>query len=302
LTVSLLSQLAKRRLVCLAAVAFAVTLLPASPASAKVAAFQDTVGENPDGVDVTSVLVSNDIAGLLTFRINIPSRPVFTEDMRLRVWFDSDSNRATGLTQADVAGRDHFILWDRDGVRLFRCGASSCTNATPQRTLGSSYRGGATLTISAGEIKAKRFRFAVEATAGIRYDPATRRFDLSNATQDFAPERGRFWSYSVRLGPSRLLVKSVSMTPTPPQAGKRLSVRLAVVRDDTGALLASGRVTCAARIGARALDPIAQRFSGGRATCVVAIPPSAQGQTVRGLVTVAFAGKRVTKSFSRRIA
>lgn len=296
-----LSDLTKTRLLCLAVVAIGAVLVPTAPASAANAAFQDAVGENPDGIDVTSVLVSNDLAGLLTFRINIPSRPAFTEDMRLRVWFDSDSNSETGLT-SEAAGRDYFILWDRDGVRLFRCHGSSCTNATPQRTLGSSYRGGATLTINASEIKAKRFRFAVEATGGLRYDPATRRFDFSKATLDYAPDRGRFWSYTVRLGPSRLLVKSLSTAPARPRAGDRLSVRLAVARDDTGALLSSGRVTCAARIGSKPLRPSSQGFSGGRAICAFAVPASAKGQTLRGLVNVAFAGRRVTKSFSRRIA
>jgi hypothetical protein len=299
-----MSRSLKKRFLGLALLAAGLTLVPASLAGVTTskAAFQDAVGENPDGVDVTSVLVSNDIGGLLTFRINIPSRPAFTDDMRLRLWFDSDSNRATGLTQDDVAGRDYFILWDRDGARLFRCGGSSCTNGTPQRTLGSSYRGGATLTINANEIKAKRMKFAVEATAGLRYDPATRRFDVSNATFDYAPDRGRFWSYNVSLGPSRLLVKSVSTTPARPQAGKRLSVRLAVARADTGALVSSGRVTCAARIGGKPLRPSAQGFSRGRATCVFAIPASAGGEIVRGLVNVVFAGKRVTKTFARRIA
>jgi hypothetical protein len=294
----------KTWLLALAVVVAVFTAVPASLArvDANNAAFQDATGENQDGVDITSILVSNDVAGLLTFRINIPGRPAFTEDMRLWVWFDSDSNRATGLTQTDVAGPDYYILWDRDGVRLFRCGASSCTNATPQRTLGSSYRGGATLTINAVEIRAKRLRFAVQATAGIRYDPVTRRSDLSNATVDYAPERNRFWSYNVRLGPSQLLVKTLSTTPARPQAGKQLSVRLAVTRDDTGDLVSSGRVTCAGRIGARPLRPSSQGFAGGRATCVFAIPPNARGRTLRGFVTVAFSGKSVTKSFSRRIA
>jgi hypothetical protein len=302
--VQLLSRSMKKRVVCLTVLAVGLMVVPPSSAggAAGNAAFQDAVGENPNGVDITSVLVSNDVAGLLTIRINVPSRPTFTEDMRLRVWFDSDSNRETGLTQPDVAGRDYYILWDRDGVRLFRCGASSCTSATPQRTLGSSYRGGATLTISADEIKAKRLKFAVEAAAGIHFDPATRRFDVSNATFDYAPERDRFWSYTVRLGPSGLLVKTVSTTPSRAQAGKKLTVRFAVTRADTGALVSSGRVTCAARIGKRALRPSSQGFSGGRATCVFAVPPSAAGQALRGLVNVAFAGRRLTKSFALRIA
>jgi hypothetical protein len=280
-----------------------VAVAPASFArvAANNAAFQDATGENPDGVDVTSVLVSNDDEGLLTFRIDIPTRPAFTEDMRLRVWFDSDYNRDTGLTAPDLAGRDYYILWDRDGVRLFRCGGSSCRSGQPQRTLGSSYRGGATLTINAAELETTRFRFRVDATAGIGYDPATRRFDFEKATWDFAPERAQLWSYNVRLGPSRLLAKSFSTTPARPNAGTRLSVRLAATRHDTGTLLTSGRVTCVARIGAKPLKPSSRSFVGSRATCVFAIPPKAKGQTLRGSITIAFEGRKVSKTFSRKI-
>lgn len=291
------------RLLCLTVLALGVTVAPASFArvAANTSTFQDATGENPDGVDVTSVRVSNNDEGLLTFRINIPTRLAFTEDMRLRVWFDSDYNRETGLTSTDVAGRDHFILWDRDGLRLFRCSGSSCRSGQPQRTLGSSYRGGATLTINAAELETTRFRFMVEAAAGIGYDPATRTFDVRKATWDFAPERARFWSYNVRLGPSRLLVKSFSTTPARPTAGKKVSVHLAATRNDTGGMLSKGRVTCAARAGAIALEPSSQRFVRSRATCVFAIPPNASGQTLRGSITIAFEGRKVRKSFSRRI-
>ena len=222
--------------------------------------------------------------------------------MRLRVWFDSDHNSQTGLTEPDLAGRDYFILWDRDGLRLFRCGGSSCRSGQPQRTLSSSYRGGATLSINAAELETTRFRFTVEAAAGIVYDPVTRRFDTAKATWDFAPERAAFWSYNVRLGPSRLLVKSFSTTPARPKAGKSVSVRLAATRNDTGKLLSNGRVTCLARIGAKPLKPSSRRFARSWATCVFAIPPNAEGQTLRGSITIAFGGKKVTKSFSRRIA
>jgi hypothetical protein len=291
------------RPLCLAVLALGVTVAPASFArvDANTSSFQDATGENPGGVDITSVRVSNNDEGLLTFRINIPTRPAFTDDMRLRVWFDSDNNRETGLTPADVAGRDSFILWDRDGVRLFRCSGSSCRSGQPQTTLTSSYRGGATLSIDATELETTRFRFTVEAAAGIAYDPATRRFDTANATWDFAPDRARFWSYNVRLGPSRLLVKSFSTTPARPKAGKKVSVQLAATRNDTGKLLSNGRVTCAARAGAKPLKPSSERFVGTRATCAFAIPPNAKGQTLRGSIAIVFGGRMVSKTFSSLI-
>jgi hypothetical protein len=283
--------------------AFGVTLAPASFArvAANTSSFQDATGENPDGVDITSVRVTNNDEGLLTFRINMPTRAAFSDDMRLRVWFDSDYDLETGLTPADVAGRDSFILWDRGGVRLFRCSGSSCRSGQPQTTLSFSYRGGATLSINAAELETTRFRFTVEAAAGIAYDPATRRFDTANATWDFAPERARFWSYNVRLGPSRLLVKSFSTTPARPKAGKRVSVQLAATRNDTRKLVSNGRVTCAARAGAKPLKPSSERFVGSRATCVFAIPPNAKGQTLRGSIAIVFGSRTVRKTFSSLI-
>jgi hypothetical protein len=163
----------KTRLHCVTVLALGVTVAPASFArvAAKTSSFQDATGENSGGIDITSVLVSNNDEGLLTFRINIATRLAFTEDMRVRVWFDSDYKREAGLTAPDVAGRDYFILWDRDGVRLFRCTGSSCRSGQPQRTLSSSYRGGATLSINPAELETTRFRFTVEAAAGIAYDP-----------------------------------------------------------------------------------------------------------------------------------
>jgi hypothetical protein len=282
----------------------AVTLVPASfgRVAANKATFEDTTGENPGGIDITSVLVSNNDEGLITVRINTPSRATFTEDMRARVWFDSDSNRETGLTETDFAGSDYFILWDREGTRLFRCSGSSCRNDAPQRTLSSSYRQGATFTISAFELgDTNRFKFTVYAAAGIRYDPATRRYDFAKATVDYAPAQDQSWSFTVKRGPSRLLVKGFSTAPAQPQAGKSLSVRVGVARADTGDLLSSGRVTCVARIRAKPLKPRSRGFLGRRATCVFAIPASAKGRTLRGSITIAFAGKRITKAFFRRI-
>lgn len=290
-------------LLSLVAALVALALAPASLGGviANQVTFQDARGEDPSGPDITNVVVANRADGLITFRINTPSHPSLGEDMRIRVWVDSDYDRATGLTADELTGFDYFLRRDRDGTKLFRCGASSCRNDVPQRTLAFSYRAGATFAISAYELATKRFRFRVDTTAGIGFDPATRMYDFTKAKLDFAPGQSQFWSYNVRLGPSKLLVKRFSTTPARPQAGERLSVRLAATRNDTGTLLSSGQVRCAARIGDRPVTPSSQRFVGKQATCVFTIPANAGGRMLRGSITIAFEGRQVKRSFSRRI-
>lgn len=188
----------------------AVTPRPASVSrvTANRVAFQDARGENPEGLDVSTVVVSSGDAGLITFRIDIPNRPVLTDDMRLRVWVDSDHKIATGLRPSGESptGWDYFLLWDRGTGRkdpsLYRCNGARCTGGgvhPPQRTLRSSYASGPRFTILDAELgSTKRFRFSVEAADGIVVDPTTRAPDVTNAHWDYAPARGRSWSYDVR--------------------------------------------------------------------------------------------------------
>jgi hypothetical protein len=269
----------------------------AGPA-ANSAAFQDARGEEPEGPDITSVMVSNGDVGNITFRIEVPSHPAFTDDMRLRLWLDSDRNAATGLAEGpgSTVGWDHYILWDRDlapDPRLFRCERSLCTAGPvdpPQRTLRFSYAGGPRFTILAAELAdTKRFRFFVEAA------------DYATGRWDFAPELGRSWDYDVRLAPERLLARHFSTAPPAPVAGETFTVRLTATESPSGAVVTQGRVGCAASVGGKAIRARAQGFVDRRATCVFAVPADATGKTIRGTIAVRFKGKTVTKAFARRI-
>jgi hypothetical protein len=272
--------------------------------------FQDARGEEPAGPDIGGVAVSNGDGGLITFRIDIPSHPVFADDLGIRVWVDSDHDTATGVEgPGETRGWDYYILWDRVGTgfedpHLWRCdtrciGGSGGT--PPQRTLRFSYASGARFTILDAELgNTKRFRFAVVVTSGLVRDPVAG-LDWTNVRWDFAPELDKSWSYDVRLAPKRLLVRSFSTAPLPPQAGATLAVRLTASESPSGAALSSGRVTCTAAIGGKAVRPLSQRFVGRRATCVFAIPAEAAGKIIRGTIAIRFKGKTVTKSFARRI-
>jgi len=280
----------------------AATVVPASPAVAAVnsVTFRDATGEDPDGPDITTVAVSNDDAGLITFRVAIPSRPTLIEGMRFRIWIDSDDDPATGLS---MNGMDHFLLHEGGRTGLYRCGGSMCSGGGDvSRTLEFSYAGGPRFAILTDELGlTKRFRFAVEAATGIFVDPVTKTVDATDAHFDDAPERGRHWTASVQIGPQRLLVRSLGTTPAVARAGRPFSVRLTATRSDTGAVVSSGRVACAARIAGERVVPRSQRFIGDRAVCVFRIPADVAGKTIRGSITVSFAGKKVSREFLARI-
>ncbi len=64
--------------------------------TANSATFQDSASEDPAAPDITTIVVSNDNARVLTFQVNIPNRPTLTPDMLLSAFVDTDANPATG--------------------------------------------------------------------------------------------------------------------------------------------------------------------------------------------------------------
>jgi hypothetical protein len=60
--------------------------------------YTDSTGEDPSAPDITSVVVSNDDAGMITFKINISNRPALTPDMLMLIYLDTDQKATTGDT------------------------------------------------------------------------------------------------------------------------------------------------------------------------------------------------------------
>ncbi len=69
--------------------------------------FNDSVGEDPAAPDVTTIVVSNDDAATLSFKINIPNRAQYAADVALIMFLDSDANQATG--DPESLGADFII-------------------------------------------------------------------------------------------------------------------------------------------------------------------------------------------------
>ena len=289
--------------------AAATGALPAGKASpTRIAAnsttYQDSTGEDPAAPDISTVVVSNNDAGLIQLRINIPNRPTLTRDMLIFLFVDSDANANTG--DPESLGADYVLQLFEGEAALFKWDGTDFTRRPgdpPATSLVFSYQAGATFSISAAELgNTTRFGFAAIAVSWITFDPTTGDPIFDATTSDAAPGGGAgFYQYQVAIAPATLVVRRVTTSPAAPRAGRPFTMRLVAARSDTGAVLQNGRVTCTARAGTTRLRSQVARVTGGAAVCTWLVPANAKGKTLRASTTVAFEGLRATRSISRAI-
>lgn len=267
----------------------------------------DAVLLNPatiDRPDITRVVVSNDVDGLVTFRISLLEQPVLRDDMRFRILIDADHDRTTGSTPG---GYEYYLGWEARCGGLCGSFASQSFHYEPNV---------AVWTFSAERLRTRRFRFAVAAETGIVYVPSTRSYDFTNASWDQAPDQTGecaksaslvyasclLWDYGVRYGPARLVATQLTVSPARPVAGSRLTVALAAARSDTGEPAVRGRVLCQASVATVALRPNVERFVQARPTCGFVVPTGARGRRLVGSITVVADGLVLKSTFARQIS
>lgn len=268
-------------------------------AAANSVTFQDSTGEDPAAPDISTIVVSNDDAGTITFRVTIANRPTLTRDLAFFMFIDSDANQATG--DPESLGADHIVQLLLGEVILFRWDGSDYTLSATQSSLNFAWSGGVTIRINASDLNnTRRFAFDVNAISGIVFDDLTGSIDCSACVRDFAPTIG-FFTYDVRIAPPTLIVRNVTTSPARPTAGRPFTMRMRAVRSDTGAVIQNGRVTCVGRAGAARLRAAVARVIAGSATCTWSVPPGAKGRVFRGTITLSFEGLRTSRSYSSRI-
>ncbi|HEY8173831.1 MAG TPA: hypothetical protein VIH21_12165 [Dehalococcoidia bacterium] len=287
----------------LAFAVLAALLAVSSAGAANSVTYSDSTGE-PGVRDITTIVVSNDDKGMITFRINIPSLPQYTTDVDVDVYVDSDNNAATG--SPDLPGVDYVIQLFRGEVNLYKWDGTDFTRRfgdPPATTLIYQWSNGVSIKISATELgNTKRLRFFAGVISGIVFNETTGEPDFTNSVADFAPDLGRgFFAYEVKIAPARVVFKSLKTAPAAPKAGKTFTVRMAATRSDTGAAIINGRVDCTAKAGARSVQPNSERFVGGQAVCVFTVPANASGKTLRGTIKIVFEGKTLARPFSAKI-
>jgi hypothetical protein len=276
-----------------------VALGGSTHAAANSQTFTDSVGEDASAPDITSVAVSNDDAGNITFTVNISNRPELTPDMFLLIFLDTDRNAGTG--DPDGLGAEYVIQLVPGAVDLFQWNGTDYVLAPAQTSLTFVYgSAGATIHVSAAELnKAKGFNFGTIAVSGVTVDAAGNP-NFDNIHRDLAPDPGHgFWSYQV-LTKLVLTVTAFTTSPKPAKAGRTFSVSLAATQNDTGGPVESGTVACAASLAGKRVVAVRHVVANGVASCVWRIPKTAKGRLIRGTITLTVQGTRVSRPFSAR--
>jgi len=302
----------KVRLLTIAALTLALAVVPAAARSARAATahtnsgskrYPDSIGENPNAPDITSMVVSNDNAWNLTFKINISNRPQLTSDMLILCWFNTDENAKTGDTKGaeGPVGGDYAIQLTTGDVGLYQWNGSDYVSGAPQSTLTYDYGStGATIHINAAQLGGTRgFDFACTVASGITTDPNGNQ-DFSNAEQDSIPNPGDgTLQYTVKA-PVKLTKTGFATSRSPAQAGERLAASLGATENDTDSPVKKGTVECAGRVGSASVVST-HTLANGIVSCFWTVPKSAKGKTFHGTVTVIVAGSSLSKSFSESV-
>ena len=274
-----------------------VAALAGSAQAVNSQTYQDSLGENPDSPDITSIVVSNDDTGLITWKINISNRPALTQDMAIPIYLDTDQNANTGDKQS--GGAEYAIELDPGQVTLFKWNGSDYVVASPQTTLTYVYDStGATIKINASELGGtKALNFLVLAFSGIT-TASDGSADFSKAHGDSAPDplHGTY-AYRV-LTVLKLTVASFVTSPSAPKAGATFSTSLAANENDTGGPVEAGTVTCSATLAGTPLAALKHAFANGVATCSWKIPKTAKRKAFKSSVTLTVRGATATRRYA----
>jgi hypothetical protein len=187
------------------------------------------------------------------------------------------------------------------GIGLFRWnGTEYSPTGVPQSSLIFSYANGPTIKLNRSELGGTaRFGFQTLAISGVALTP-TGDLDPTNIHRDLAPEVG-IYSYDVKITPPRLVVKSFSMRPLTPRAGRPVSAVVTFARSDGAVPSAPPTATCRATVGGRALRASATVATNSRATCTWALAKTAKGKTIHGTITVQADGLKASRPFTARV-
>ena len=288
--------------VAAALAAAAVVAMPTSALARTASAtsnsktFTDSTGEDPNAPDITTINVSNDNSGLITFKINISNRPTLTQDMFVLVYLNTDRKTSTGDPQS--AGSDYVVELDPGQVTLYKWNGTDFRAAPSQASVTFGYdASGATIRASARDLgNTKAFGFSVDAASGLVLD-ASGNPDFSNVHDDLAPDPGHgVFTFNV-LAKLTLSVKAFTTGPKPAKAGKKFVASLAADESDTNGPVEAGTVACSATVGGKHLTATAHRVSNGIASCAWSLPSSATG-TLHGSVRLTVQGVTVVRTFA----
>jgi hypothetical protein len=277
---------------------------PSRPAGVTASAtFTDATGDATNGgPDVTTVSVTDDASGKLTFSVSVPNRSALSDSDAVQAFFDTDKNPGTGGSGGFeyevgwIQGQSLFMQWDGSQFAVQKPASFSASykNGTATFSIGKADFGGAT-----------SFDFFVQTTV-----------DTGDTVSDKAPNSGS-WEFPVPAGgqPPPPPPPPPGSPPPPPSgtlkaakfrvgtvhAGKHFTASMVVSVTATG-LTVKTAVSCAAKLSRRTV-PVVRKGSvlSGRASCTWAVPKNTKGKQIKGSITATYQGAKITKSFSARV-
>ena len=271
--------------VVLACSAFAVFAQPALAAAPTT--YADSARDAARGApEVTTVVVSNDDAGMVRFRINVANQERLAHDSTLELFLDTDRNPGTGDPLA--FGADYRFLLDGpsqtfdfavwDGTR-FDSGASSGTAHVW-------YWSGVSITINRAELGG---------TSALAFWV---RSGGPNRTLDSAPDQGT-WAYDLGVGgtnPRDISSFAFRVSPAVPRAGTTWRLQVDAIRlAETPGTVRPDRWSCAATLAGKRLR------GSGPGGCTFRLPRGARGKRLVVAMTVVHMGDVVTGTASFRV-
>ena len=295
-------------LVRIAAAALAAATLAAGASAAPLSAKSNSVsfdvspGPDAEAPAISNVTVSNDDQGLVTFKITIPNRPAWSNDMDLTLFLDTDQNPQTGATEYD--GAEYMIDLSFNSVDLATWNGTGFhfLDQSPASLVWSYGSGVATIKVKTGDITTGITGFNFYAVAVSGMTGTIDKPDYTNAHYDFAPALNHgVWNYPVRITSLQIAATALRLLPAHPKSGQPFSASMGVTSTIPAALARDGQITCTATLGSKRLVARAQGISSGRATCSWQLPRGSKHKRLHGTVVVSVQGLSVSKSFTATV-
>jgi hypothetical protein len=274
--------------------------------------FTDPSGDAGAAPDITAVTVSNDDGGLITFHITVPNRSILGPDDVLAVPLGTDDPALTTGVRSD--GMNFVLLLEATGPSLLVWDGEEMVAADPApASLTGSFANGVGVVTVLQEDLAPGFP---DMSVPIEFTFYALGIVFSGndvVAQDDAPDGVATWNY--RLDEALRVVLTTFSADKTVKAGKTMVVIMGAAHSDTGAAVASGRISCKARLGGKPLKGRARFFTvvltspaTGRvvrsptATCSFKVPRQrSKGKTIRGSMTLRESGVSLSRSFITRV-
>lgn len=277
------------RLRCLVSALVAGSLGPlAQPAlAATPTTFTDPSRDAAAGApELTTVVVSNDDAGTIRFRVNVDNQRRLGRDASIELYVDSDQNPTTGDPLS--LGADYRVVVDgaSQSFEFGRWDGARFDPTTPGDTVRVWYWSGPSISVNRSELGGTgALSFWVRAAG-------------PEQASDAAPDRGT-WAYQLQAGganPPDIEVFYFRSRPAVPRAGAAWELRVDSIRlVGAAARIRPDGWTCSATLTGKRLR------GTGPTGCRFRLPKSARGKKLVAELRIVYMGEVVTGTVTYRV-